>query len=55
VSAASRSVKSSKKTVGNFRYPVGRHAPGVFTWRAGTSDEEWVRLFGGEDGEWVPR
>ncbi len=31
------------------RYPVGPHAPRVFKWRAETTDEEWVSLFGGSD------
>ncbi len=35
------------------RYPVGPHAPNVFKWRAKTSDEKWVSLFGGSDSEWA--
>jgi hypothetical protein len=31
------------------RYPAGPYAPRVFKWRATTSDEEWVSLFGGSD------
>jgi NAD(P)-dependent dehydrogenase (short-subunit alcohol dehydrogenase family) len=31
------------------RYPAGPHAPRVFKWRAETTDEEWVSLFGGSD------
>lgn len=35
------------------RYPAGPHAPRVFRWRAATSDEEWVSLFGGSDTEFA--
>jgi NAD(P)-dependent dehydrogenase (short-subunit alcohol dehydrogenase family) len=35
------------------RYPVGPHAPMVFKWRAKSSDEDWVSLFAGGDGEWA--
>ena len=35
------------------RYPAGPYAPRVFSWRAKTSDEEWVSLFGGSDTEFA--
>jgi len=35
------------------RYPAGPHAPRVFKWRAQTTDEEWVSLFGGSDEDFA--
>jgi NAD(P)-dependent dehydrogenase (short-subunit alcohol dehydrogenase family) len=35
------------------RYPVGSHAAAALRWRAKTSDEDWVSLFGGGDAEWA--
>jgi NAD(P)-dependent dehydrogenase (short-subunit alcohol dehydrogenase family) len=35
------------------RYPAGPVAPRVFAWRARTSDEEWIGLFGGDDAAWA--
>jgi hypothetical protein len=31
------------------RYAAGPHSPRIFKWRAQTTDEEWVSLFGGSD------
>jgi NAD(P)-dependent dehydrogenase (short-subunit alcohol dehydrogenase family) len=35
------------------RHPAGPHAPRVFKWRAGMSDEEWINVFGGDDGHFA--
>jgi NAD(P)-dependent dehydrogenase (short-subunit alcohol dehydrogenase family) len=38
-----------------FRYPVGPLAPLALAWRARTSDEEWVAMLSGSDGDWIAR
>jgi NAD(P)-dependent dehydrogenase (short-subunit alcohol dehydrogenase family) len=35
------------------RYPAGPQAPKIFKWRTKTSDEDWVSLAAGTDGEWA--
>jgi len=46
-------IERSDPAGGVFRHPLGPSADSILAWRHSMSDEAWIQLVGGEEGDWV--